>query len=98
MSRFVVRREHELGFDEAKRVAEGWVKRGQSDLGMQCTARSEADCEVIDFKATGVEGTLTVTATEFVLEAKLGFLFQAFEGKIRSKIEQNLDKLLGPTK
>jgi putative polyhydroxyalkanoate system protein len=42
----------------------------------------------------GIKGTLQVTDTQVVLDAKLPLLARAFEGTIRSNVESELDRLL----
>ena len=48
------------------------------------------------FEAQGfsIEGTLEVSDTEVVLDARLPFLARAFEGTIRSVVERELDQIL----
>jgi len=48
----------------------------------------------VEFKRSGVQGTLTVAADHFDLNAKLGFLLGAFSKTIEGEIEKNLDALL----
>jgi hypothetical protein len=48
------------------------------------------------FERSGVSGELSVSATRFDLQIKLGFLLGAYSGKIEEKIKANLDALLGP--
>ena len=54
--------------------------------------------ERLNFKRTGVNGSLVTSAQSFELELHLGFLLGAFQDKIKQRIEQNLDQLLGPAK
>ena len=48
------------------------------------------------FQAMGfsIKGTLQVTDTQVILDAKLPLLARAFEGTIRSSVEGELDRLL----
>jgi hypothetical protein len=49
------------------------------------------------FEARGfkIKGTLEVTDTQVILDAKLPFLARPFEGMIRTNIERELDQILG---
>jgi putative polyhydroxyalkanoate system protein len=87
-------RSHSLGLPQARKVAYQWAEDCEKKLDMECTYEEGKAEDVVQFKRSGVEGRLNVTATGFDLHAKLGFLLGAFKGKIESEIEKNLDALL----
>jgi putative polyhydroxyalkanoate system protein len=89
-----ISREHSLGLPAARKVAYKWAEDCENKLDMQCTYEEGKTADEVQFKRSGVDGTLKVTATGFDLHAKLGFLLGAFKGKIESEIEKNLDALL----
>lgn len=89
-----ISRKHALGLLEARKVASQWAEHAEQKLDMDCTYEKGKVADVVQFKRSGVEGTLNVTATGFDLHAKLGFFLGAFKGKIESEIEKNLDELL----
>jgi putative polyhydroxyalkanoate system protein len=89
-----ISRKHALGLPQARKVAYQWAEHAEQKLDMDCTYEEGKTADVVQFKRSGVEGTLNVTATGFDLHAKLGFLLGAFKGKIESEIEKNLDELL----
>jgi putative polyhydroxyalkanoate system protein len=89
-----ISREHSLGLTAARKIAYKWAEDCEKKLDMECTYEEGKTQDVVDFKRSGVDGTLKVTATGFDLHAKLGFLLGAFKGKIESEIEKNLDDLL----
>jgi putative polyhydroxyalkanoate system protein len=89
-----ISRTHALGLAEARKVAYKWAEDAEKKLDMECTYEEGKTADEVQFKRSGVDGTLSVTATGFDLHAKLGFLLGAFKGKIESEIEKNLDALL----
>jgi putative polyhydroxyalkanoate system protein len=89
-----ISREHSLGLAAARKIAYKWAEDCEKKLDMECTYEEGKAQDLVEFKRSGVDGTLKVTATGFDLHAKLGFLLGAFKGKIESEIEKNLDDLL----
>ena len=89
-----ISRDHSLGLPQARKIALQWAEHAEQRLDMACTLEEGKATDTLNFKRSGVEGTLKVTATRFDLNAKLGFLLGAFKGKIESEIEKNLDDLL----
>jgi putative polyhydroxyalkanoate system protein len=89
-----ISRQHTLGLPAARKIAYKWADDCEKKLDMNCTYEEGKASDEVQFKRSGVEGTLAVTATGFELYAKLGFLLGAFKGKIESEIEKNLDVLL----
>jgi putative polyhydroxyalkanoate system protein len=89
-----ISRTHVLGLAEARKIAYKWAEDAEKKLDMECTYEEGKTSDEVQFKRSGVDGSLKVTATGFDLHAKLGFLLGAFKGKIESEIEKNLDALL----
>ncbi len=89
-----IRREHTLGLAAARKVAQQWAKDVEKDFGMECTLVKGQTSDTVQFKRSGVSGTLIVAADHFDLDAKLGFLLGAFAKTIDSEIRKNLDALL----
>ena len=89
-----ISRQHTLGLPAARKIAYKWADDCEKKLDMDCTYEEGKAADQVSFKRSGVEGTLSVTASGFDLHAKLGFLLGAFKGKIESEIEKNLDDLL----
>ena len=89
-----ISRQHTLGLPAARKIAYKWAEDCEKKLDMNCTYEEGKAADEVQFKRSGVEGTLNVTAIGFELHAKLGFLLGAFKGKIESEIEKNLDDLL----
>lgn len=89
-----IERAHALGLAKARKLAFKWAEQAEEQLDMACTYEEGTTLDTVSFERSGVSGTLEVTASAFTLQAKLGFLFSAFKGKIEAEISKNLDALL----
>ena len=96
MSDLKMHRDHQLGLERARQVAQDWAGYAEKKLDMRCTVQRGSDCDVIEFNRSGVKGTLEVSAHAFELRARLGLLLGAFKGRIEAEIVKNLDALLAP--
>jgi putative polyhydroxyalkanoate system protein len=94
MSTISIHRDHHLGLSKARKIALAWAEDAESRLGMECTLYEGDGEDTIEFVRTGVKGELTVSASHFALEAKLGLLVGAFRATIEKEIESELDRLL----
>lgn len=95
-----IHREHALGLAQARKVALQWAEDVERDFDMECTIVEGKSGDTVQFKRSGVSGTLTVAPDHFDLNAKLGFLLGAFaktiEGEIRKKLDALLEKSAKP--
>ncbi|HET7795051.1 MAG TPA: polyhydroxyalkanoic acid system family protein [Rhizobacter sp.] len=89
-----IRREHQLGLEQARKVAWEWAEDAEKKLDMECTVIEGEFSDTVEFTRSGVNGYLTVAPDHFELKAKLGFLLGAFTKTIEAEIEKNLDALL----
>ena len=89
-----IHRKHKLGLTKAREVAWQWAEEVEKKFDMECTIVEGESCDTVAFTRAGVKGELLVEATQFTLDAKLGFLLGAFSKTIESEIERNLDALL----
>ena len=94
MADLELRREHTLGLARARKVALKWAEDVEDKLDMECTIIEGDDEDVLEFKRSGVDGRMTVAATHFELEAKLGFLLRPFVGQIEAEVRKQLDEAL----
>jgi putative polyhydroxyalkanoate system protein len=94
MAQIHIHREHQLGLEEARKVAWRWAEEVENKFDMECSVVEGEFSDVVHFTRTGVNGQLIVAADHFDLDAKLGFLLGAFSKSIETEIEKNLDKLL----
>lgn len=89
-----IRRGHDLGLPQARRIAQDWVRSAQEQLHMACTYHPGEAMDRIAFTRSGVSGELRVAGDCFELDAKLGFLLGAFKDRIEQEVSDNLDALL----
>ena len=87
-------RQHSLGLPAARKVAYRWAAQAEAGLQMRCTYEEGKQADQVCFTRSGADGTLDVTASQFELRAKLGFLLGAFKGRIEAEITKNLDTML----
>lgn len=97
MADIQIERAHTLGLPAARKIASNWVEQAGGEFNLTCTYEEGPTSDLVRFSRSGVNGTLTVTPDRFELNAKLGFLFSAFKGKIESEVEKNLDALIAKT-
>ena len=89
-----IHREHALGLAKARKIARAWAEEVESRFEMECSMVEGETSDTLEFRRSGVSGTLIVAPDHFELNAKLGFLLGAFSKTIESEIEKNLDALL----
>ena len=89
-----IRREHHLGLEAARSVAQRWMDDARDRLGMTCVCDAGAQADTIRFERAGASGTVEVSGQCFELRARLGFLLGAFSERIEQEITRNLDELL----
>lgn len=94
MADISIHRSHKLGLTKARKVAWAWAEEVESRFDMECTVVEGSTQDTVEFKRSGVNGTLLVAADHFDLRAKLGFLLGAFSKTIEAEITKNLDQLL----
>ena len=89
-----IHRPHKLGLARAREVASSWTEEVAKRFDMEFTVIGGKTQDTVEFKRSGVKGTLVVAADHFDLQAKLGFLMGAFSKTIEAEITKNLDQLL----
>ena len=89
-----IHREHSLGLAKARKIAWQWAEQVEQQFDMECSVLEGETSDTVEFKRSGVNGTLIVAADHFDLNAKLGFLLGAFSKTIEGEIQKNLDALL----
>lgn len=88
MAEIHIKRKHTIGVKKAKLAAQ----KVADDLAQEFGVTSEWDGDVLRFAHHGVDGELSVTKEEVVVNAKLGFLLSAFKSRIESHISDNFDR------
>ena len=89
-----ITRDHTLGLAQARKLAFKWAEAAEDKFEMACTYEEGKTSDLVTFTRAGVNGELQVTADQFVLDARLGFLLGAFKDRIETEIVKNLDELL----
>lgn len=97
MAQIQLEQSHSLGLPRARAIAAQWMEQAHSEWGMQCALQSGEEEDVICFSRSGVQGQLRVSATQFALEATLGFLLGQFQARIEAQLRSNLQALLAPS-
>ena len=87
-----VRRDHTLGFARARKVAFKWAEHVEKQYEMECTILEGETSDTVQFKRSGVSGTMIVTGDHFALDAKL--LMGAFARQIEAEVCKQLDTAL----
>jgi len=87
-------REHDLGLEQARKLARRWAEVAGKKLEMECTFEEGKTHDVVRFQRPGAKGELEVRKDRFLLHARLGLLLGVFRARIESEIVQNLDELL----
>jgi putative polyhydroxyalkanoate system protein len=98
MSDIHIRRDHDLGLEQAREVAARWADEVERKFQMHCSVLAGEFSDTVEFRRSGVKGTLTVAPDHFELEARLGLLLGVFAKTIEAEILKNLDALLGERK
>jgi putative polyhydroxyalkanoate system protein len=96
MATIDIRRPHTLEKEEAKRRSEALARSMEDKLGIRW--RWEGDkirFETPSGAAKGTNGTVHVDPNDVRVEIDLPFLLRAIKGSVESKINQQLDEVLG---
>ncbi len=94
MAEIHLRRDHTLGLARARKVAWKWAEHVEQKFEMECTVLEGDTSDTVQFKRSGVSGTMIVTGDHFEVSAKLGLLLGAFAGQIESEVRKQLDEAL----
>jgi putative polyhydroxyalkanoate system protein len=89
-----IHRDHTLGLVRARKVAWKWAEHVEKKFDMECTVLEGETSDTVQFKRSGVSGTMVVTGEHFEVHAKLGLLMAAFAGQIQTEVGKQLDEAL----
>jgi putative polyhydroxyalkanoate system protein len=95
MSEVKFQHAHTLGLEKARDLAKKWTDDASKQMGLSCKHVEGAEQDVITFERMGVNGVMTVTATNFDLNVKLGMMMAAFKPIIEAEISKNLTRIIG---
>lgn len=83
-----IRREHDLGADEAR----SRVDKVAAELERQFSLKSEWRGDELHFRGAGAKGRVAVTEDSIEFNVELGFALMMMEPAIRSAVNAALDK------
>ncbi|MBB1518185.1 polyhydroxyalkanoic acid system family protein [Aquipseudomonas campi] len=90
MARITVERSHSLGREAAREKAEMLAER----LAREYDVKYRWAGDTLEFKRSGADGTIEVSADQVRVKLNLGLLLSALGGTIKREIEDTLDKHL----
>lgn len=89
MADISITQKHKLSHKKAKAAAQKVVDQLAEEYGVT----AEWDGDVLNFKRSGVTGTLELSEHEAQLDIKLGFMLKAFSSTIEEHIHKNMKKI-----
>lgn len=93
MSDITFQKDHDLGLEKARELANEWVQDSAKKLGLVCKHTEGAEQDTITFERMGVTGLMTVTGTSFDLKVNLGMM-SAFRPIVEAEISKNLSRII----
>ncbi len=90
MSQITIRRKHQLGHAELRDRVSHLAER----LGEKYSADCHWEGDVVHIDHSNVTGTVQVTKSEVVIDARLGFFLSMFQHRVEDEISKILDEEL----
>ena len=90
MSRITIRRKHKLGHAELLQRTSHLAERLGEKYGADCRWEGET----VHIEHSNVTGTVRVSKSEIVIDAKLGFFLSMFQHRVEEEIGKILDEEL----
>lgn len=91
MSVIDIHRAHSLDKAHAREAAETLAK----DLSSQFDVNYEWQGDRLQFKRSGVKGSLDISMQELHIHLELGFMLRPFKSRIEQEIHSQLDQITG---
>lgn len=91
MSVIDIHRAHSLDKAHAREAAETLAK----DLSSQFDVNYEWQGDRLQFKRSGVKGSLDISVQELHIHLELGFMLRPFKSRIEQEIHSQLDQITG---
>lgn len=88
MADISIKQEHQLPLSKAKEAAQQVADRMATEFDMA----TQWEGDVLSFKRSGVAGTLALREKEAQIDITLDFLFKAFAGTLKEKVERSMKK------
>jgi putative polyhydroxyalkanoate system protein len=86
-----ITQKHKLSHKKAKAAAQKVADQLAEEYDVSC----EWDGDVLNFKRSGVSGTLEVSEHEAQLNMTLGFMLKVFASTIEEHVHKNMKKVFG---
>jgi putative polyhydroxyalkanoate system protein len=86
-----ITQKHKLSHKKAKAAAQKVADQLAEEYGVS----ADWDGNVLNFKRSGVSGTLELSAHEAQLDMTLGFMLKAFSSTIEEHVHKNMKKVFG---
>jgi len=90
MANIHIKRDHQLGVDEARKRVDRIANTIRDKLEADCSWNGDR----LNFTRSGASGTVDVTNDAIEFNVKLGMLLTPMKGKIESTINEEIDKAL----
>ena len=94
MAVIFIAKKHQLPHDKAKEAAEKVAK----DLNKRFDLNYDWNGDNIEFRRSGLSGTLKVGKREVRLDCELGFVLSLLKPNIEAEVHRQFDKYFGKTK
>jgi putative polyhydroxyalkanoate system protein len=91
MADISITQKHKLSHKKAKAAAQKVVDQLAEEYGVS----AEWEGDILNFKRSGVTGTLEVLAHEAQIDITLGFMLKAFSATIEEHVHKNMKKVFG---
>lgn len=89
MADITIRQSHQLSAKKARAAAE----KVADEMATEFEMAIDWEGDVMNFKRSGVSGTLTLLQSEAQLDITLGFMLKAFAPKIEEQVGRNMAKV-----
>jgi putative polyhydroxyalkanoate system protein len=90
MADISIKRAHKLGLKGARTAADRMAEK----LGEKFDLTGDWSGNVLEFRRTGVSGTLEVSENEMTLEVTLNFMLKMMKAPIEQAVHEQLEKVL----
>lgn len=91
MANISIKRDHNLGQDEAQKRIRQMEPKLKEKYGVSLDWSSDEDASI---SGKGVSGNVKVDSSKLNINLKLGILLKPMEGKIRESLQRQVDKAL----
>jgi putative polyhydroxyalkanoate system protein len=91
MADISITQKHKLSHKKAKAAAQKVVDQLAEEYGVN----AEWEGDTLNFKRSGVSGTLEVLPHEAQIDITLGFMLKAFSATIEEHVHKNMKKVFG---